>query len=105
MNKDSNNNSSNNIEYLKQAKNLFKKLITDSKSVFYAAGRINKTLLNKAKKSYYSKDRVFVKLYKELDDKNMLYENEEKKTISRIPFSYAIYRAKKGHGSIDAIKY
>ena len=31
----------------KQIKNLFNKLITDENSVFYAADRINKTLINK----------------------------------------------------------
>ena len=40
------------IEKLKQSKNLFKKLIKDEISVFYAADRINKTLLNKARKSF-----------------------------------------------------
>ena len=72
MSKDSsnNNNNNNNIEHLKEAKTFFKKLITDSKSVFHAVEKINKTLLNKAKKSY-SKHKVFVKLYKELDNKNI----------------------------------
>ena len=71
MSKDSsNNNNNNNIEHLKEAKTLFKKLITDSKRVFRAVEKINKTLLNKAKKSY-SKHKVFVKLYKELDNKNI----------------------------------
>ena len=72
MSKDSsnNNNNSNNIENLKEAQTFFKKLITDSKSVFHAVEKINETLLNKAKKSY-SKDKVFVKLYKELDNKNI----------------------------------
>ena len=34
---------------MKQAKNIFKKLITDSKIVFYAIEKINKPLFNKAK--------------------------------------------------------
>ena len=38
------------MEKLKQSKNLFKKLIESGISVFYAAERINKTLLNKARK-------------------------------------------------------
>lgn len=101
MNKDSNNNSSNNIEYLKQAKNLFKKLITDSKSVFYAAGRINKTLLNKAKKSYYSKDKVFIKLCKVLDNKNILYTDEDNIGRSRNLFYTSFLKQKKGHQSIN----
>ena len=42
-------------ESKKQAKNLFKKLLTDAKSVFYLAEKINKTLLNKARKNHFLK--------------------------------------------------
>ena len=73
------------MEKLKQSKNLFKKLIEDEKSVFYAADRINKTLLNKARKSFYKKDKIFYKFYLELENKNILYENDEG-TKTRIPF-------------------
>ena len=45
----------------KQAKNLFKQLINDGKSEFYATDKINKTFLNKAKISVYEKDCVFYK--------------------------------------------
>ena len=48
------------IEKLKQSKYLFKKLIKDEISVFYAAVRINKTLLNKARKSFLKKIRSFI---------------------------------------------
>ena len=37
----------------KQAKILFKKLLTDASCVFYPAEKINKTLLNKARKSFH----------------------------------------------------
>ena len=47
-------------EKLKQSKYLFKKLIKDEISVFYAAARINKTLLNKARKSFLKKIRSFI---------------------------------------------
>ena len=40
----------------KQAKNLFKQLINDEKSIFQATDKMNKTLLNKARKSVYEKD-------------------------------------------------
>ena len=36
------------MDKLIQTKNLFKKLIKDEKSIFYAADRIIRTLLNKA---------------------------------------------------------
>ena len=66
----------------KQTKNLFKKLIKDQKSVFFSTDKINKTLLNKARKSIYEKDIVFYNLYKKLDDKNEIYEERKE----RIPF-------------------
>ena len=57
------------MEKLKQSEILFKKLIKDEKSVFYAADRINKTLLNKVRKSFYKKDKIFYKFYLELENK------------------------------------
>ena len=45
------------MDKLKQTKNLFKKLIKDEKSMFYAIDRITRTLLNKARKSLYEKDK------------------------------------------------
>ena len=72
------------MDQLKQTKNLFKKLIKDEKSISYAAGRITRTLLNKARKSLYEKDKVFYKYHLDLEDKNLLYESENLKT--KIPF-------------------
>ena len=72
-------------EKLKQSKNIFKKLIKDEKSVIYAADRLNKTLLNKARKSFYKKDKIFYKFCLELENKNIWYENDEV-TGTRIPF-------------------
>ena len=69
------------MKKLKQIKNL----IRDVKSVFYAADRITKTLLNKGRKSLYKKDKIFYKFYLELKDKNILHENDEG-TKTRIPF-------------------
>ena len=66
----------------KQMKNLFKKLINDENSVFFSADRINKTLLNKGRKSSYDKDKVFYKLFNIVENKNIIYENEE----NRVPF-------------------
>ena len=73
------------MEKLKQSEILFKKLIKDEKSVFYTADRINKTLLNKVRKSFYKKDKIFYKFYLELENKTFLYENDEG-TKTRIPF-------------------
>ena len=55
--------------------NLFKTLQNDPKSVFYSVGNLSKTIINKAKKSVYDKDKVFVNLYGKLEDKN--FHNKE----------------------------
>ena len=70
----------------KQAKNLFKQLINDVKSVFYAKDKINKTLLNEAKKSVLEKDSVFYELYSELEDENKLYEDQRQNISFHTPF-------------------
>ena len=75
----------------KQLKNLFQKLINDENSVFYSADKINKTLLNKGKKSSYEKDKVFYKLFNVVEDKNILYENDE----NRVPFYTPFTQQKK----------
>ena len=72
-------------------KNLFDKLINDEHSVFYSADRINKTLLNKGRKSSYEKDKVFYKLFNVVEDRNILYENEE----NRLPFYTPFVQQKK----------
>ena len=55
--------------------NSFKTLHNDPKSVFYSVGNLSKTIINKAKKSVYDKDKVFVNLYEKLEDKN--FHNKE----------------------------
>ena len=76
------------MDKLKQTKNLFKKLIKDDKSVFYAPNRINRLLLSKAKNSLYEKDKVFYRYYLDLEYKNVLYKSKDpKKSIHfHIPF-------------------
>ena len=66
----------------KQMKNLFRKLINDKKSVFFSTDRINKTLLNKGRKSSYEKDKVFYNLFKNVENKSVIYEENE----NRVPF-------------------
>ena len=55
--------------------NLFKTMQNDPKSVFYSIGNLSKTIINKAKKSVYDKDKVFINLYEKLEDKN--FHNKE----------------------------
>ena len=58
---------------IKQVKKLYKSLTKDENSVFYAADSINKTLINRARKSLYDKDKVFAKLYKESENIEEIY--------------------------------
>ena len=46
-----------------------------SKSIFYSISNLSRALLNKAKKSRYGKDIVFVNLYNQLEDKNFYQKN------------------------------
>ena len=72
-------------ESKKQGKNLFKKLLTDANSVFYSAEKNNKTLLNKAKKSFYAKRKVFYKLYARIEDQN-IFDDVKVKVPFYIPY-------------------
>ena len=53
-----------------QVENLINALREDENSVFYVSDQITKSLINKAKKSPYAKDKVFVNIYNKLEDKN-----------------------------------
>ena len=52
--------------------NLFNNLQKKNpKSIFYLVVNLSKTVLNKASKSIFDKDKVFVNLYNQLEDKNL----------------------------------
>ena len=53
----------------KKFKNLYNALISDQNSAFYATTRTSKNLINRARKSLYSKDKVFVNIYKNFNEK------------------------------------
>ena len=55
---------------------LFKNLQKDPRSVFYSVGTLSKSIINKALKSAYEKDVVFVNLHKKLEDKNFCQKKE-----------------------------
>ena len=59
----------------KRIQNWFRNLQKDSKIVFYFISNLSRALLNKAKKSTYGKDIVFVNLYNQLEDKNFYQKN------------------------------
>ena len=73
---------------IKQVKKLYKSLIKDENSVFYAADSISKTLINRARKSLYDKDKVFAKLYKESENIEEIYfdENSQPNLPLKTPF-------------------
>ena len=59
-----------NEEQKKKARNLYKALTNDSKSVFYATNKITETLVKKARNSLNKKDTVFVDIYNKLEKKD-----------------------------------
>ena len=56
-----------------KALNLYRALINDQKSIFYATDSATKGLIEKARTSLYPNDKIFVKIYHEID-------NNDKKT-------------------------
>ena len=71
-------------ESFKRTKNLYNALKTDEQSVFFASDKINNTLIKKAKKSRYEKDKVFVTFYNKLGDVNI--QAEEVVIPTYVPF-------------------
>ena len=75
-----------------QLKNLFGKLTKDSKSLFCLVEKINRNVLNKAWKSVYEKDKVYYKLYNEIENRDTIFDEEDEK----IPFRASFIEQKKG---------
>ena len=73
-------------ETKKQLKNLFGKLTKDSNNLFYLVEKISRNLLNKAWKSVYEKDKVFYKLYNEIENRGTIFDKEDEKIPFRTPF-------------------
>ena len=55
--------------------NLFRNLQKDPKSIFYSVLNLSTALLNKVRKSTYTKENVFVNFYNQLEDKNFYQKN------------------------------
>ena len=64
-------------ETKKQSKNLFAKLMKDSNSLFCSVEKIKRNLLNKAQKLLYEKDKVFYKLYNEIENRDIILDEED----------------------------
>ena len=76
-------------EIVKRTENLFNSLQKNTNSIFYLAGNtITKTLINKASKSVFEKDRVFVDLYKQIEDKKKF------KNSDLLPITTPFYESK-----------
>ena len=73
----------------KQLRNLYRKLVDKEDSVLYAIDRLNERVLNKVRKSSYEKDKVFYKLFKKLENEDVIEEN------SKIPFYTPFVEQKK----------
>ena len=69
-----------------KAKNLYRALITDQKSIFYAIDRVTKGLVKKARTSLYPKDKVFVKIYNEIDNNSKKTNITNEKPTLNTPF-------------------
>ena len=57
------------VEINSRVENVFKKLQKVPKSVFYSVGNLSNSVLKKASKSFYEKDKVFVNLYNQLEER------------------------------------
>ena len=60
----------------KRVLNLFRSLQNDPKSAFYTINRLTKSLIKKEKTSFYDKDKVFVNLYGQIEDKDFFKKRE-----------------------------
>ena len=79
-------------ELAKRANNLFYMLQKNPKSIFYLTGNTtSKTLFNKAAKSAFEKDRVFVNLYNQLENKKKILKNPIK-ILYLLPRHFAILK-------------
>ena len=76
-------------EIVKRTENLFNSLQKNTNSIFYLAGNtITKTLINKASRSVFEKDRLFVDLYKQIEDKTKF------KNSDLLPITTPFYESK-----------
>ena len=76
-------------EIVKRTENLFNSLQKNTNSIFYLAGNaITKTLINKASRSVFEKDRLFVDLYKQIKDKKKF------KNSDLLPITTPFYESK-----------
>ena len=79
------------MDKLKRAKNLYKALQKDSESVFFGSEEIKNRHIKKARCSNYAKDRFFLDLYININEKEKF---QTKPVIaSHIPFVEKFWRS------------
>ena len=86
-------------EINRRINNLFNNLQKNPKSIFYLIGNVSKTVLNKASKSFYEKDKVFVNLYKQLEDKNF----KPKKDVLPVATPFNDFKSNVDHSTLFSI--
>ena len=90
----------------------------DSNSLFYSFEKINRNLLDKVRKSIYEKDKIFYKLYNEIENRDTIFDEEDEKMPFRtlfieqekdIDWSSTLYSTKAPfelfHADIENIKF
>ena len=72
---------------LQEAKNIFENLKTDTKGILFSEEKLNMRLLEKLKKSSYSKDKLFLKLINLIEnDINQINKTKEDQIPTRLDY-------------------
>ena len=72
---------------LQEAKNIFENLKTDTKGILFSEEKLNMRLLEKLKKSSYSKDKLFLKLINLTEnDINQINKTKEDQIPTRLDY-------------------
>ena len=87
------------VEINNRIQNLFRNLQKDPKSVFYLVGNLSNSVLNKASKSFYEKDKVFVSLYNQLEDKHF----QQKRDIFPVVTPFINIKSNVDHSTLFSI--
>ena len=87
------------VEISNRIQNLFRNLQKDPKSVFYLVGNLSNSVLNKASKSFYEKDKVFVSLYNQLEDKHF----QQKRDIFPVVTPFINIKSNVDHSTLFSI--
>ena len=80
--------------------NLFNTLQENPKSIFYLVGNISKALLNKASKSVFEKDKVFVNLYDQLENKSF---RRSKQDILPVTTPFYDFKSNVDHSTLHSV--